>query len=207
MIQCPNGHELSEPSPFCPICGQPIQQPEGQVPPPNPEHSTTGVAAEPEPDAPAVKPTGPADGSGFSGRMYLLGLGIPILIGLIGFGAWKAYESSRPAKHDITGLMTLNDDSTRWYTGDPCSGAGGYSDIDEGAQVTVTNEKGDTIATGYLGQGETISSKVCAFKFTVENAPDAKFYAVEVSRRGELRFSKAEMEANDWFVAASLGGN
>ena len=45
----------------------------------------------------------------------------------------------------------------------------------------------------------------CEFEFTVDGVRDADFYTVEVSHRGGLSFSKAEMEANGWTVEASLG--
>jgi hypothetical protein len=89
--------------------------------------------------------------------------------------------------------------------GSDCQGSGGYSDIGPGTSVTVRNETGDTIGTGDLGEGDFAEGFGCDYPFTVEDVPNAKFYRVEVSHRGEVEYSHAEMEANDWEVSVSLG--
>jgi hypothetical protein len=59
----------------------------------------------------------------------------------------------------VTGSFTLRDDSPNMYapaitvSGSSCSGSGGYSDIDEGTQVTVKNGKGDILTTTFLESG------------------------------------------------------
>lgn len=103
----------------------------------------------------------------------------------------------------ITGTMLLRDRSPA-FDGQ-CFGDGGYSDLREGAQVTVSDESGATIAVGELGRGESVESRYCEFSITVEDVPAATFYSIEVSRRGQLRYSMAEMERMDWEVGFSLG--
>lgn len=117
-----------------------------------------------------------------------------------------------PKSHTITGKMELLGDAesvSGSAMGQPCSGLGGYSDMDAGADVTVKDQDGSLIATGSLGPGEISfledPFRACAFRFTVNGVPDASFYEVEVGRRGGLTYSKAEMEAQDWTVEASLG--
>jgi hypothetical protein len=34
---------------------------------------------------------------------------------------------------------------------------------------------------------------------------DAEFYSIEVSRRGELNFSKADLESKGWLVQLKIG--
>jgi len=46
----------------------------------------------------------------------------------------------------------------------------------------------------------------CQFDFEVPDVPASDFYSVSVGRRGELTYTKAEMDEADWFVAFTLGG-
>ena len=85
-----------------------------------------------------------------------------------------------------------------------CVGTGGYDDISAGASVTVRDGNGKTLATSELGSGDALSGVGCTYEFTVD-VPDADFYRVEVSHRGELEFSRGELEQAGWEVHASLG--
>jgi len=119
--------------------------------------------------------------------------------------ALRLKDAKEPETHTIYGDMTLAD-----YEGGPrgCYGAGGYSDIGTGTAVTVKNEAGTLIASGALRQGNTSGLnefRVCVFRFELAGVPDAKFFQVEVSKRGGLTYSKAEMVSKAWNVHASLG--
>jgi hypothetical protein len=64
------------------------------------------------------------------------------------------------------------------------------------------------IANGSLDKGEVVKTKFwnnCEFPFTVSNVPTAKFYRVEVGRRGQVSYSYDQMRANGWKVSLSLG--
>lgn len=116
--------------------------------------------------------------------------------------------SPKPVVHLLTGSLELQDpDGWTYGAGDnDCFGDGGYSDIDEGADVTVKNQDGSIIATGRLEAGRITNQGVnCTFNFSVAGIPDATFYSVEVSHRGELRYSKAELEQQNWTVTFTLG--
>jgi len=89
---------------------------------------------------------------------------------------------------------------------DVCYGYEGYDDIKTGTQVTVADQGGTLIGTGSLGRGVLNEDRTrCTFPFIIHGLPDATFYAIEVSRRGELTYSAAEMEQMDWRVAFTLG--
>jgi hypothetical protein len=105
--------------------------------------------------------------------------------------------------------MVLTDDTFKSATqGRACSGSGGYSDIRSGAQVTVSDGNGKLLATTALTDGKiTASNSVngdCMFEFIIK-VPDADFYAVEVSHRGQLKYSKNDLEDRGWLLFASLG--
>jgi hypothetical protein len=114
----------------------------------------------------------------------------------------------------IDGTFTLHDDGgilTQTGEGGPnvvaCAGAGGFDDIRTGLGVVVRNEDGTTIGSGSLTQegiDDAGSEDHCVFAFSVE-VPAAEFYSIEVGNRGELTFSAAEMEEQDWRVSFELG--
>lgn len=84
-----------------------------------------------------------------------------------------------------------------------CHGTGGYSDIGAGAPVTVADEAGTVIATGSL-DGGAVQTGECFFTFTIA-VPDADFYRIEVSHRGEMTYSRQQMEDNGWMIFLTLG--
>lgn len=125
--------------------------------------------------------------------------------------------------HTITGSITLSaflgdtsialDDYQNPAKGDECSGLGGYDDMDAGTEVTVKDEDGTLLATGSLQEGKLSDFSedgaffLCKFSFVIEDVPDAKFYSIETGTRGEISFSKEEMEKQDWEVGLSLGSS
>jgi len=131
-----------------------------------------------------------------------------VVVGLAGT-AWAVLGRATERTHTIRGEMTLMDYDSfrRMSAGSSCSGDGGYSDMDEGATVSVKNQSGTLIGSGHLGAGKIEGDvlKACVFPFEVKGVKDAQFFQVEVGRRGGLSYSKADMEQKDWTVSASLG--
>ena len=113
--------------------------------------------------------------------------------------------AGHPSRHTITGTLTLLTGGTG--TADqPCLGTGGYSDINAGTQVTISNQSGTVVGVGQLGlgiSGGTLNLD-CLFPFTVVAGP-ADIYEVEVSHRGNVDFSAAQMTAQGWAVQLTLG--
>lgn len=111
------------------------------------------------------------------------------------------------ASHRLTGTFTLND-RPEIGANATCHGTGGYDDIREGLGVVVRDGAGVVLATSALGPGAYVDVARlygCRFLFFVPDVPDAPFYAIEVGHRGELTYSKAELEAAGWSVAFTLG--
>jgi hypothetical protein len=135
-----------------------------------------------------------------------------VLVSLAGCGGnddekqAAAATTTTRALHTITGTLVLigTEDEDYLTAGQYCFGYQGYDDITDSAQVTVTNEAGTVIGTTQLGQGLAGKGE-CRFTFQVPNVPVAKFYSVEVSHRGKVTSSHAEMEASQWSVAMTLG--
>jgi len=101
----------------------------------------------------------------------------------------------------VNGSFTIKDDSPNPYSpvitvsGSSCAGSGGYDDVDQGAQVTVKNGKGDILDTTYLEQGEG-GRYQCTFVFSFDVTEGEDRYVVSMGRRGELSYSFAELKAN-----------
>jgi hypothetical protein len=112
------------------------------------------------------------------------------------------------ATHDIHGTIALTD----LRNGPECGGFSGeiggitskYADIQVGAQVTVKNQDGTIIGLGKL-QHDLGPPDHCTFAFTIGDVPDASFYSVEVTHRGALTYSAAEIESAAWTVTFTLG--
>ena len=115
------------------------------------------------------------------------------------------YRVLKPIK--VEGTMTLYDfsiySSSINNIGSWCWGYGGYSDIDEGTKVVITNQDGKRLAETALEQGSG-GSTVCTFNFSFKVLEGEQEYLVEVGRRGESSYSEAELKLPD-SVAVSLG--
>jgi len=85
-----------------------------------------------------------------------------------------------------------------------CSGRGGYSDIEPGAQIVIRDESGDIIATSRLERDPNSVVGGCTFIFIAE-VPDARFYTFSLGRRGDITYSKTEMEQMGWAPALVVG--
>jgi hypothetical protein len=165
-------------------------------------------------------------------RMRMRVIAATAVVGLIAAacGGDGGEEPETSSSQTISGSLALQFDGTgnswdhqgppgTFKVGDECFGEGGSSDINEGADVTVRNEAGETIALGSLGLGHLEEAfpggsdrdkygafgLACVFPLEVNGVPDARFYSVEVSHRGETSYSRDEMEANSWTVELSLG--
>ncbi|MEV8389804.1 MULTISPECIES: hypothetical protein [unclassified Streptomyces] len=109
------------------------------------------------------------------------------------FSADTADEAEESEPFATDGTITLTEVGT--VLDELCSGTGGYSDIDFGAQVNITDAAGTLVATGSLGFGEG-TEVGCAFSFSVDDiTPGSKFYTVEVSQRGGLTQTEDELRA------------
>lgn len=128
----------------------------------------------------------------------------------VGFIAGPAGASG----HTIRGDLRLHVAGGWFKSQTTCSGTTGYDDVRAGAQVTVADAKGKTIAVGTLGDGRTdefstdssgLYRETCVFPLKVTGVPDSDFYSVEVAHRGELTYPKKKLEKAKWRVHLTLG--
>lgn len=71
----------------------------------------------------------------------------------------------------------------------------GYSDISQGAQVTVTAPDGTVLGAGQLGAPVSkVGSTVCLFRFTVSDVKGGEpRYGVTISHRGTVWFTPKQI--------------
>lgn len=123
-----------------------------------------------------------------------------------------APSGSVSPRHSLGGSIAFTDRSSYYKNprADPCGPESGYPDIAAGAAVVLKDDNGKTIATGALrspvqSPGSGTGYFRCLLAFTLPDVPEVPFYSVEVSRRGALTFSLADMKAQNWSITLSLG--
>lgn len=108
--------------------------------------------------------------------------------------------------HTIHVTFTLNAsdvESVGDFGSTTCRGLRAYDDIRDGAPVIVKNEASVIIASSVLANSQRHGA--CVFRFDIPDVPDATFYSIEVTKRGAVTHSKADMEASGWAVSLTLG--
>ncbi|MDN3355052.1 hypothetical protein QWU11_20875 [Actinomadura sp. DC4] len=127
-----------------------------------------------------------------------------VLVILAGAGA-AFYWAGRPSPVTVSGTMTIVGDVAG---GRACTGDGGFEDLQDGTSVVVHDAAGKVIGTGRLGEGageQLVADTAlrCRFAFRVPDVPRQRFYGIEVSHRGIVQFTAAEVDRED--VELSLG--
>lgn len=142
------------------------------------------------------------------GRRRILIAAIVAVVLLAGSGA--AYAATRggsqhrsASRHTlfINGHITAEPSTFMWsyhaahpYARNGCSPDTGYKDL-PGAEVTVADEAGRTLAVAHLDQGTWVTD-VCSYAFTITGVPAGrKFYKLTIGRRGTLTYTEAQLSA------------
>lgn len=106
----------------------------------------------------------------------------------------------------VHGTLTLNDpasvfaDLISGLTNGPCHGTGGYTDVAGGAEVVISDDAGATLALAHLNTGtanipSSGTGGTCNFTFDASVPSGKHFYGVQVTHRGVVKFSEADMAA------------
>jgi hypothetical protein len=139
-------------------------------------------------------------------KLIVAGVVLLVVVAVGGF----VLVDAKPNTHTVTGTFVLSGTTstlspTIFANGGICWGKGGYSDIAAGTPVTLKDEAATILATAALGLG-TGTDTECTFTFTLTGVSDsAKFYSVEVGRRGAISKSHDELEADGWVFGLTLG--
>ncbi len=135
-------------------------------------------------------------------RPNIVALLVVAALALSGWAIWRGVE-----EHTLSGTVMLVDPT--YYGGRPgirCTGEGGYGDLGGGAQVVLTDDKGTTLSTGRLSDGE-FDGLGCVFSFALEDVTRANFYSLTIAggQRGQLQYSYEELSEADWSLQLSVG--
>ena len=85
------------------------------------------------------------------------------------------------------------DDSWEYADEQYCETDGGYSDIREGIQITVTNGEGHQIGYATLGGGRFVNDK-CRFPFSMSLPSGEDVYSFSLSeRRGQVSYQETDL--------------
>ncbi len=79
---------------------------------------------------------------------------------------------------------------------------GGYQDLAEGANITVTDGTGAVIAVGTLGSG-VMDGAGCHLGYRIQ-VPETEFYRITVSHRGTLSYSRDQLHSSGWSVSSEV---
>lgn len=109
------------------------------------------------------------------------------------------------SRSTITGTFTLHDSQLGFSDGESCEGSGGYEDIYDGAQVTISNGAGEIIAVSSLENSQMDGTYECVFEYTMKNVPRSDIYQLEVSNRGKITYSHSDLKKNAFVIDSSLG--
>lgn len=134
-------------------------------------------------------------------RTMLAALAAAVLLA----GCGHVQVPGHAATHDfVAGSITVRD-YIKGDNGGACVlMSSGYDDIHQGTQVTMSNASGKVVAVTELEE-PSLDSHYCVFAFVFHDVPDMDFYQLEVSHRGELVKSRAELDADGWAVHMTLG--
>ena len=117
-------------------------------------------------------------------------------------GGTTTNSPSTPATFTMVGTFSLYGTSSS--IGGTCHGSGGYSDIADGASVTVYDAAGKVDAIGAITKPESLGGLGCTFSVVVSDVPNGeKFYQVEITHRGKITVTADDAKAGR--VALSLG--
>jgi hypothetical protein len=115
-----------------------------------------------------------------------------------------AQTDSRPEAKTFTLVGTFSLNGTSSTLGGECHGSGGYSEIADGASVTVYDAAGKVDAVGMITKPQSLTGMGCAFSIVVSDVPNGeKFYQVEITHRGKVTVTADDAKAGR--VSLSLG--
>ncbi len=121
-----------------------------------------------------------------------------------------------PPARAIGGVLILDQRDPVERGGGECRGTGGYADLRSGVPVTVSDPGGTVLDTSQLraraaptdaaGQVPPPVRRRCIWEFGFRDLPDHPSYTIAIGERGEVPYTREELEADGWTVQVELGG-
>jgi hypothetical protein len=121
-----------------------------------------------------------------------------------------------PETHDLGGRVILDQATPVERGGGECRGTGGYSDLHSGVAVTASDSSGAVLAgtemtaapapTTSTGDVLAAERRRCVWMFQLRALPWREAYTIGIADRGEVTYTRAELDSAGWNVELSLGG-
>lgn len=118
-------------------------------------------------------------------------------------GESEAPGDTKADEITVTGVVMAPAATNRvaQVAGDPCKAKDGFDDVKAGMQITLLADDNSTLALASLGKGKRRdksgaggSGGACLFEFKFPGAAvPSDFVSVDLGRRGEVKFSKDEL--------------
>jgi hypothetical protein len=126
-------------------------------------------------------------------------------------GKASAPKPAVPQVHRLEGSYTVHGIFRHRNYGAPCVAAdAGYADIHAGTPVVLRDKSGAVVGSATLGDGTLHQQPLrgrdddCLFRFSL-TVPDRAEYRIEVSSRGAVAFSQADLERTHWTANLTIG--
>lgn len=139
-------------------------------------------------------------------RLVSSALVVPIFLAgcSAGGGSESASTPSEPSTLTVSGSITVVGSSfkDRAIKGDDCIATSGYDDIQQGFQLVLANDAGDTLALAELSEGTFVEDSErgvynapCSFGFEFVDVPDDEdFYTIEAGTRGSMKYERSDLD-------------
>jgi hypothetical protein len=139
---------------------------------------------------------------------------VVVVVAVLVAGCRGNHTAPNPAAqpgHRLEGSYTVHGIFPRRDYGAPCKGAdAGYPDIHARTSVVVRDKAGallgsTTLVGGTLGRTPLRGrDDDCQFHYSL-TVPDRDAYRIQVSRRGYVEFSRADLERSGWKPGLTIG--
>jgi hypothetical protein len=120
-------------------------------------------------------------------------------------------KPAAPASHQLSGSYTVHGFFPQRNYGAPCKGADtDYPDIHAGTGVVVRDKGGALLGSTTLMGGTLRPTPLrgrdddCRFQYSL-TLPDRDAYRIQVSNRGYVEFSRADLERSGWKADLTIG--
>ena len=156
--------------------------------------------------------TGQAPAGKQARRRIVIAVGAVVLVAAAG-GAFFATRPEPAKDHKLTGTLVLSNNQVP----DPCNPNDTFSDVSDGAPVTIQDENEKVLARGSLDKGAlgevpfdptagfsrtTELHKVCRHSFAVV-VPETGFYRFTIGKRA-ISYTKKDLVARNWSIIMNL---
>jgi hypothetical protein len=139
---------------------------------------------------------------------------VVVVVAVLVAGCGGNRTAPKPAaqpNHRLDGSYTVHGVFPHRNYGAPCKGAeAGYADIHAGTPVVVRDKSGAAVGSATLGDGILHQQPLrgrdddCQFRYSL-TVPERDTYRIQVSGRGYVEFSRADLERSGWKADLTVG--